>query len=454
MGFLHATAQTSVEWMIYCLVEGTFLALFAWILLRLLPRQNSGTRFALWFSVLLAIVVLPFVAGKYLSIYASQAFPISVASGHSLITFSDSAAVAIFLVWAAIAGIGLIRVAIGLWQVHRIGNQSEEVDLKELDPKISMLLKDLPRAASLCVSDRIQVPAAIGLFQPMVVIPRWLAQEISAGELEQVMLHELAHLRRRDDWTNLAQKTIKALVFFHPSVWWLEHRLSLEREMACDEAVLAQARCPHAYAQCLTRLAERTLARKKLALAQAVVSRMRQLSQRVAQILDANRRSDTRLWKPAVPIVMAAAALCGLFAWNAPALVSFKADSPAIHDQSSQPSMGAQAKADLAPASSQPKLVLASAVLNSPAPQNQIVAKAKKPNTRFMKSSRDIGTMAAHFTKTRPAGDYVVRSEEYLVTMTAAPGAGPTVWRLSVWQVRIVVPSGSQRSTTVPRKNI
>jgi beta-lactamase regulating signal transducer with metallopeptidase domain len=76
-------------------------------------------------------------------------------------------------------------------------------------------------------------------------------------------LHELAHLRRYDDWTNLAQKLVKALFFFHPAVWWIEKQVSLEREMACDDAVLAETASPRAYAECLAHLAEKTASSAK-----------------------------------------------------------------------------------------------------------------------------------------------------------------------------------------------
>ena len=81
--------------------------------------------------------------------------------------------------------------------------------------------------STLCTSDRVQVPTAIGLVKPASCIPRWVMQELSADELNQILLHELAHLGRWDDWTNLAQKVVKALFFFHPAVWWIEKRVSL-----------------------------------------------------------------------------------------------------------------------------------------------------------------------------------------------------------------------------------
>ena len=117
-------------------------------------------------------------------------------------------------------------------------------------------------------------------------------QELSADELNQIVLHELAHLRRRDDWTNLAQKMVKALFFFHPAVWWIEQKMSLEREMACDDAVMAETASPRAYAECLAHLAEKTLIQRGVALAQAALGRIRQTSLRVAQILDGNRSSQ------------------------------------------------------------------------------------------------------------------------------------------------------------------
>ena len=147
------------------------------------------------------------------------------------------------------------------------------------------------------------MPTAIGLMKPALSIPGWVMQELSADELNQIVLHELAHLRRWDDWTNLAQKIVKALFFFHPAVWWIEQKVSLEREMACDDAVIAETESPRAYAECLAHLAEKTLIQRGVALAQAALGRIRQTSLRVAQILDGNRRATGRAWKPAVALV-------------------------------------------------------------------------------------------------------------------------------------------------------
>ncbi len=196
-----------------------------------------------------------------------------------------------------------------------------------MDPFIidTLRRKRTRREVILCTSERVRVPTALGLVKPAIVIPRWVMQDLSAAELNQVVLHELAHLRRWDDWTNLAQQIVKALFFFHPAVWWIEKKISLEREMACDDAVLTETESPRAYAQCLAHLAERSFVQRGIALAQALVGRVAQTSQRVAQILDVNRpKGSSPIWKPAVSAMAGAAMLCSVWLVKTPELVGFE----------------------------------------------------------------------------------------------------------------------------------
>ena len=151
--------------------------------------------------------------------------------------------------------------------------------------------------------------------------------------MNTILLHELAHLRRRDDWTNLVQKILGALLFFHPAVWWIEKKLALEREMACDDLVLASTTSPRAYAECLVSLAEKSFLRRGLALAQAAVDRLRNVSLRVSQILDVHRPRATRVWRPAPVLVGGVSLVCLLALSHAPTrLVSFEnaSVSPAV----------------------------------------------------------------------------------------------------------------------------
>src|SRR5205085_3857822 len=181
----------------------------------------------------------------------------------------------------------------------------------------------------------------------------WALRELSADELRTTLLHEFAHLQRRDDWTNLAQKVVRTIFFFHPAVWWIERRLSLEREMACDEAVLAETENPRAYAECLVSLAEKSVVRRGLALAQAMVGRARETSLRLARILDGNRRSRSARNLPALAFLAFIVAGCVIALPEAPRLISFEneAPAPAVNIALKASMAGHAAEAALVPAS-------------------------------------------------------------------------------------------------------
>jgi hypothetical protein len=161
--------------------------------------------------------------------------------------------------------------------------------------------------------------------KPAILIPHSLMCELSPGELNQVVLHELAHFRRWDDWTNLIQQALTALLFFHPAVWWIEKKLGLEREMACDDAVLAETASPRAYAECLARLAEKSFVTRGIALAQSVLGKVRQTSARVARILDVNRPAPAAYTsRLAVSLVAVLAMACAVVYSRSPKLVGFE----------------------------------------------------------------------------------------------------------------------------------
>jgi hypothetical protein len=185
------------------------------------------------------------------------------------------------------------------------------------------------RKVRLFISDHVRIPAALGFFHPSVVLPAWTYAELPPNELKAVLLHELAHLQRWDDWTNLAQKFIKALFFFHPAVWWIENRLSLEREIACDELALSHNGNANTYAASLVSIAERVAAEKMhrratLSLAQSALGRACGISLRLAQILDEDRPTQRPNWRGAAALAGALAMFAAVAMPFAPELVSFQ----------------------------------------------------------------------------------------------------------------------------------
>ena len=132
---------------------------------------------------------------------------------------------------------------------------------------------------------------SLGFLNPAILIPRALLDTLSDSELEHVVLHELGHLRRWDDWTNLAQKLIEAILPIQPAVYWIGHRMSIEREMACDDWVIAATGTAEPYAASLTKVAELSQWAHAGILAAGATGNRSQLFSRVHHMLDRTRNA-------------------------------------------------------------------------------------------------------------------------------------------------------------------
>lgn len=324
---LQTVAQFSALRIVESLAGGTVIGVFAVVLLWLTRRQSAATKYAIGFSALAAIALLPAIS--LISLQAGA--PASALK--PAITVSDSWAVYVFAAWAIVAGWFLTGVVRSFLRLRMLRQGCAPIDTSSLDPVLqaTLLRSQMKRKVVVCTSEQVRVPTALGLIKPAIVIPQWAMEELSTGELEQILLHELAHLRRWDDWTNLAQQLVKAVFFFHPAVWWIESKSALEREIACDDAVLEATGSPRAYAECLAHLAERTFFQRSLNLAQAAVGKLRQTSSRVAHILDGSRpKGSARAWKVAVSSVAGFAVACAVGVSRAPRLIAFEGDLPPV----------------------------------------------------------------------------------------------------------------------------
>jgi len=468
---LESLAQLSAERILNCTAEGMVIALLAWLVLRAIGRQNSGTRFAVWFTALLGIAALPLL-GNWTATNAGLAKP-------SEITMPGSWALYIFAAWWLIAAAGLLRVGIGFWHLHRLRKSCVPVDVGTLDPLLRKTLEEFEpaRGVQLCVSDQLRVPTAIGFRKALVVIPSWTMGELSAMELNAILLHELAHLRRRDDWTNLVQKIVGALLFFHPVVWWIEKKLALEREMACDDLVLEQTASPRAYAECLVSLAEKSFLRRGIALAQAAVDRLRQVTLRVSQILDVDRPRSTGVWRPAPALVAGVSVVCLLAVSHTPTrLVSFEnapfengaatvtasAAANAIAADDSEASRTSRMGAHIVPAKLQLRapeavqkasvpVLVKSMVENSFKPANKVsvipadAVQRRTKTPRLVRASVPIAPRAAGEDAVPQALLLeVVQTRQYDAT-------GAVVWDLCVWRVTVVGPVQNKLAGTAAK---
>jgi bla regulator protein blaR1 len=323
---VHGFARLAAGGLLNSLVAGIGLAALAWLVARVAGRNSSSVRFVVWFVALMGIGMLPW-AGSV--VHSSGSTGLAPTTG--AVTLPESLAYYLLVAWLFGVALGLTHVALGLFRLNRLRASCTPIDREKLDPALRATLDEIQpqRRVLLCTSETVRVPAAVGYFRPRVVFPAWTLAEIPTPELNAILLHELAHLRRYDDWTNLVQKLVKAFLFFHPAVWFIESRLTLEREIACDDAVLAANFTPRAYAESLVSLAEKSFLRRGLQLAQAAVSHVQQLKLRLAEILRKDRagKHGVGLKKPGLALLSGAfmVAACGVV--HAPRLIAFS-DNP------------------------------------------------------------------------------------------------------------------------------
>jgi len=110
------------------------------------------------------------------------------------------------------------------------------------------------RAIALLGSELVDVPVVAGFLRPVIFVPAALFAGMPAEQLEYLLIHELAHIRRFDYAVNLVQKVVEGLLFYHPAVWWVSRILRTERENCCDDAVVAMRGNAREYATILATL--------------------------------------------------------------------------------------------------------------------------------------------------------------------------------------------------------
>lgn len=362
------------------LYQGIALVAIVWIALKVLRGTNASTRYAAFFVTLLVVAILPvvhFILGRNASAdpAATSAKPAMEHSSadssneivseqsieelsariarlaeleHSLPALlhraneqpapeatASSVAVparphwrpsvpdfipAVLLnSWIGIAAVLLARLACQYVLLRRMKRESDAPAAELQTLFDSLRERALPgRQAKLLISDELSTPLAAGLAQPTVLLPKDLHDASDATNLEGILLHELAHLRRYDDWTNLVQQILRAVFFFHPAVWWISRRMTVDREIACDDHVLALTQRRQAYALLLTDFAGQRQTQIWTAAPAAWIN-TNQLKERIGMILDKSRNASPRLarWRTGT-IVAGALALAGIAAHIGP----------------------------------------------------------------------------------------------------------------------------------------
>ena len=237
------------------LLQSTLFGGAVWILTLALKTNRAAVRYWLWFaaSVKFLVPFAPlFVIGGQLHwrlAPAVAAAPVSIVmdqiSQPFTISSPDAATVAVasstlmprvlFGVWLCGFAIGLFYWLRALRRIRAIRRTATPLDL------------NLPIPVMSCAA-RME-PGVYGIRKPVLLLPEGITERLRPTQLEAVLIHEIWHVRRRDNLTGAIHMVVELIFWFHPLVWWIRTQLVAERERACDEEVIRTATDPQIYAE-------------------------------------------------------------------------------------------------------------------------------------------------------------------------------------------------------------
>jgi len=287
--------------------QGCLIAAMTMVVLRAMERTRAAARYAVCWLALTAITLLP-VLPTYFAAPASpalQAFDVAV----------DAPVLAVPDVWwtkttvVALAATGWFLLTVWRFAGSVRAARRARAACTPFGPDLESRLrcwnevKAQGRKTRLMLSPAISAASVLGGGRPIIAVAPKLIDRLSPDELDRIMIHEWAHVQRRDDLLGLAHAIVRATAGWHPAVWWLERRMLIEREIACDEITVRLTGCPKRYAACLTAIA--TLPGSSLPPMEAVgVLSTPALTRRVVRIL-----SQRRLASPAFSAAAAVVAV-------------------------------------------------------------------------------------------------------------------------------------------------
>lgn len=298
LDFANVAAATALSSAFNSIWLGLLLAGLAALMLRVIPRCNATTRYAVWFTTTLLIVAMPplfLLVPRPVAMAATVTLP--AAAAPLAVPVTTRWPVYVAMGWLAISIVLIARVAYSLYHIHGLKRRAALLGMRG--------------NVRILISADVRVPVAAGFLQRAIIFPQSIVSQLSAEEFEQVLSHELAHLRRWDDWTQLLQAIAQAVLFFNPVVHWIGKRLEIEREIACDQWVVSATGKARPYAACLTHLHELTRRAHAPQLAPGVTGRKRwQISARIEALLAEDRHGTPGLsrsgWLAALALTSAA----------------------------------------------------------------------------------------------------------------------------------------------------
>ena len=187
-----------------------------------------------------------------------------------------------------------LRLILTLVRVSRLRSRDTSRPAEGLTQGVEALARRLrvSRPVRLAQSALVEVPTVIGVLRPLILLPATAMTGLSAEQLDAILAHEIAHIRRHDYFINLIQTVIETLLFYHPAVWWLSGKIRQERENCCDDIASGLCENPIRYAEALVRMEELRTPAGGLALAATGGS----LKTRILRLLGQTSHESSTSW--------------------------------------------------------------------------------------------------------------------------------------------------------------
>ena len=190
----------------------------------------------------------------------------------------------------SIYGIGILlmlgRLLINIGQLRSLKNKDLYPAGDHWDVFVAQAQKQLGilRNVRVYISTRINVPMMMGIFRPVILLPLATINNLTTEQVEAIILHELAHIRRYDYLLNIFQTIVETLLFFNPFIWLTSRIIAREREHCCDDLVVSSSASPLSYAQALALL--ETQRQQNVQLTLAATGHKNQLFTRIKRIME------------------------------------------------------------------------------------------------------------------------------------------------------------------------
>lgn len=293
------TARAIAWTLIHSIWIGVLFAVAAGLIITLSKRTSARLRYHLLCATLMAFVaVMAVMLLREIRISTSVALTTTATttfgriraivqqSGvvRQMIALLNQQSAVIFLIWAICFILKSIQLTGGILYIHKIRKRSIIAVPAHWQQKVKDFCKkiSISRPVTLLQSELVNVPVAIGWLKPVILIPAGMLCQLSPEQVESILLHELAHIRRQDFLVNIMQGIVEAVFFFNPALLWLSALIREEREACCDDMVLTHISRKGDYLEALLAMGSST---GKINLAMSLASGSNQLKNRLKRMI-------------------------------------------------------------------------------------------------------------------------------------------------------------------------